>query len=502
MTPTANAPASTVVAPVLARARRAQAEWAALPLAQRLAALRRLARVLTRERERIVRAIRDDTSKPRTEALAEIAAGVELVLHYANTAPRVLRTQWVDTGPLVGKSACVIREPLGVIGIITPWNYPYLLTQDAVTAAIAAGNGAVVKPSEFTPTASHLVAEAVERAGLPAGLVQVVEGDGSVGEALVESGVDRVVFTGSTATGRRVMEAAARRLVPVTLELGGKDPALVLADADLDRAARGVAFGAFFNAGQTCISTERAYVHTAVFESFVDRVVEVVDSLRWDGSAGATDLGPMVTPAQWRIVRDQLGEAAREGARFRAGGIPADDGSRVIPPTVVTDLPAHARLLREETFGPVLPIVRVRDEDEAIARANDTPFGLFASVWTRDEARGREVARRLRAGGVSINDTLSHYAVPGLPMGGVGDSGFGVRRGDDGLREMTRPRTIFQHRWGLRREPWWFPYTPRTERLVEALLVIRGEGWMRGLSRAWRVLARGGGVGGEHGGGG
>lgn len=478
------------MADAVSRARRAQEAWAALPLKARLDRLEALARVFTDRRDQVVDAVREETGKPRVEALAEVLAAVELLRHYARVAPRVLRTEQVGTGHLLGKAAHVIREPLGVVGIITPWNYPFLTTQDAVTAALAGGNGAVVKPSEFTPAASRLIPGMLEVAGISPNLVQVVEGDGAAGAALVRAGVDKVVFTGSTAIGRRVMAAAAETLTPVLLELGGNDPAIVLDDADLDRAAHGVVFGGFFNAGQTCLSTERVFVVESVHDEFLQKVVAATAALR-AGDDGDSDVSRLVTPAQRRIVRDQLQDAAAKGATLHGAGVPREEEPRVIPPVVVTGAEEGTRLLDEETFGPVLPVIPVRSEKEAVERANGTGYGLFASVWTRDLARGERVARQLRAGGVSVNDTLTHYAVPGLPMGGVGESGFGVRRGKDGLREMTRPRTVFVHRWGLRREFFWFPYSARSGRWVEALLVLRGNGWLRGLPEALRVI-RGG----------
>lgn len=471
----------------VARAREAQAVWASLPMKERLGALEALARIFTDRREVVVEAVRSETGKPRVEALAEVLAAVELLRHYAEIAPHVLRTEGVSTGYLLGKSAHIVREPLGVVGIITPWNYPFLTTQDAITAAVAAGNAAVVKPSEFTPAASRIIPGLVREAGLPEGLVQVVEGDGSVGAALVRSGVDKVVFTGSTATGRKVMALASETLTPVVLELGGNDPAIVLEDADLDRAAHGIAFGAFFNAGQTCLSTERVFVVDAVHDAFLEKVTAVTAALR-AGEGEAVDVGRIVTPAQRRVVRDHLREAVAAGAVLHVGEVPAEEEPRVVKPSVVAGAGPGTRLLDEETFGPVLPVIRVKDEEEAVARANATPYGLFASVWTRDLARGERIARRLQAGGVSVNDTLAHYAVPGLPMGGVRDSGFGVRRGADGLREMTRPRTVFLHRRGPKREFFWFPYSDRATRWVEALLVLRGRGWVRGLPDAVRVI--------------
>jgi succinate-semialdehyde dehydrogenase/glutarate-semialdehyde dehydrogenase len=473
------------------RARRAQADWWAIEQGERFRVLSRLAAVLADEREALARTVRRETGKPRVEALAEILAAQEAIRFFAREGPRVLRRHGVDTGWIAGKEGYVVREPYGVIGAITPWNYPLLLTLDAVVAALFGGNAVVVKPSEFTPLSALAVPPLLAAAGAPEGLVEVVTGDGSTGAALVRGGVDKVVFTGSSATGRKVMAAAAEALVPVVLELGGKDPALVLEDADLERAAHGVVYGAFFNAGQTCISTERVYVVDEVAAPFTTRVAELVAGLR-AGPVEGCDVGPLVTPDQRRIVRDQLDDAVARGATVRVGsasGGEADDA--LIPPTLLTDVTEEMKVAREETFGPVLPIMVVADEAEAVRRANATPYGLFASVWTRDLARGRRIAERLRAGGVSVNDTLTHYAVAGLPMGGVGESGFGRRRGLAGLEEMTRPRTVLVHRLGLRREVFWFPYRPLAERVMEAMVVLRGRGWLKGLPAAVAVL-RGG----------
>lgn len=473
------------------RARAAQRLWWAREQRERFDVLRGFAPVLAEHGSDLADIVRAETGKPRVEALAEILAAQEAIHFFAREGPQVLRRRGVSTGWIRGKEAYVLREPYGVVGAITPWNYPLILTLDAVLAALFGGNAVVVKPSEFTPLSALALPSLLDEAGVPPGLVQVVTGDGATGAALVASGVDKLVFTGSGATGRSVMAAAAAQLVPVVLELGGKDPALVLEDADLERAARGIVYGAFFNAGQTCISTERVYVVEAVADDLIARLASLVDALR-SGTGPDCDLGPLVTPAQRRIVREQLADAIALGATVRAGSATGGDPDEaIVPPTLLTDVTDDMKVLAEETFGPLLPVVVVPDEEEAIRRANASRYGLFASVWTRDLARGQRIAARLRAGGVSVNDTLTHYAVAGLPMGGVGESGFGRRRGLAGLEEMTRPRAVLVHRHGLRREVWWFPYSPFAERLMEAVVLLRGRGWVRGLPAAVAAL-RGG----------
>lgn len=472
------------------RARVVQRGWASLSVADRLRRLEGLHRAIGEGAEDVAEVIRSETGKPEVEALSEVVVALDLLRFYRKNAGDVLGRKRVSTGWLLGRKAWIEREPYGVVGVISPWNYPFILAMDPVVTALVAGNGVVLKPSEFTAFSGLRVEELCREAGLPEGLVRVVTGDGRTGDALVRSGVDKVVFTGSPATGRKVLAAAAENLTPVTLELGGKDPALVLEDADLERAARGIVFGAFYNAGQTCISTERVLVVDAVYDAFVKRVTELTEALR-AGSAGGGDVGPMTTPDQLRTVEAHVEEAVAGGARVLVGGDRTDPASNVYLPTVLVDVKPEMRVVREETFGPVMPILRVRDAEEAVRRANESPFGLFASVWTGDRERGIAVARKLRAGGVSVNDTLSHYAVPGLPMGGVGESGFGRTRGLEGLRELSRTRSLLVDRTGLSGDPWWFPYTGARVRVVRALAEFRKDPGLRGVFRAVGTLLGG-----------
>ncbi len=473
----------------VSRVREVQVGWASLPPTDRARRLSGVRREVERRSEEIADRIAGETGKPESEALTEVAVVLGLFRYLEDIAPGLLSPRSVSTRWLFPRRAWVEREPWGVIGIISPWNYPFVLTMEPVITALFGGNGVVLKPSEFTPFSGAVIPDLVEAGGLPEDLVRVVQGRGPTGAALVESGVDRIHFTGSPATGRKILAAAAPRLLPVSLELGGKDPALVLEDANLERAARGIVFGSFFNAGQTCVATERVYVVDAVHDAFVRRVVELTRELR-AGPVGSIDIGPMTVPFQLELVEAHLADAREKGAEILCGGERIDPASNVLTPAVVTEVTSEMKLISEETFGPVLPVVRVRDEEEAVERANAQSFGLFASVWTGDAERGVRVARRLRAGGVSINDTLAHWSVAGLPMGGVGESGFSRVHGEEGLRDFTRARAILVNKGRRSRDPWWYPYTPFTRRIVRALIRWDGRDGIRRLTGALGGLFR------------
>ncbi|MCA1558113.1 MAG: aldehyde dehydrogenase family protein, partial [Acidobacteria bacterium] len=366
---------------------------------------------------------------------------------------------------LMGRSSKIVYKPLGIVGIISPWNFPWAIPLGEVVMALMAGNAVVLKPSELSPLTGLKIGEIFKRAGLPDGLLQVVTGDGSTGAALVEAGVDKIMFTGSVATGKRVAEVAARRLMPVVLELGGKDPMIVLDDADIERAAHAAVWGAFANSGQACASVERCYVQTSVAPKFIERVVELTRALK-QGAAESSDIGSMSSERQLETVEEHVDDALAHGARaITGGGRRSDMGGAFYEPTVLVDVDHTMKVMREETFGPVLPVMTFEAEDEAVRLANDSVFGLTASVWTKNIGRGRRMALQIQAGTVMVNEVLYTHGIAQAPWGGVKESGLGRTHGRLGLLELVQPQHIHVNRITLLRDFWWFNYTPRAAHL-------------------------------------
>jgi len=349
----------------------------------------------------------------------------------------------VSAGILANFRATISYHPLGVIAVIGPWNYPMFTPMGSIAYALAAGNAVVFKPSELTPLVGARLAEIAAKSIAVPDLLQVVTGAGATGAALSRAAVDKIAFTGSTATGKKIMAAAAERLTPVLLELGGKDPMIVTDDADLDKAADACVFGALTNTGQACISVERVYVADAVHDAFVERVVNNVKHLKVGGDDG--HLGAMTSPAQVGIVKDHLEDAVRRGAKVLTGGPDAISGN-YIQPTVLTGVTHEMKVMTEETFGPVIPIARVGSTEEALRLANESRYGLGSSVFGK---RARELADKIRAGMTSVNSVMGFAGIPSLPFGGVGESGFGRIHGDDGIREFCRTKSTAEETMSL-----------------------------------------------------
>ncbi|UCC72139.1 MAG: aldehyde dehydrogenase family protein [Gemmatimonadota bacterium] len=469
-------------------ARAAQAEWSRRSLEERAAALDRVRRLTAERSEEIARVIRAETGKVLGEALFETVVACDYLDYLTRTAPKALLARRAGTGWLSHRRARVVYDPFGVVGAITPWNYPFTISMSSVGTPVAAGNAVVLKPSEYTPATGQLVIELFAEGTGMENLVVLATGDGGTGEALIEAGVDKIAFTGSAETGKKVMAKAAGSLTPVVLELGGKDAMIVCEDADIERAARGAVWGAFYGCGQVCMSVERAYVADGVYNQFVEAVVAEARRVRTSDEPEAM-VGSLIAPFQLEKVESQVRDAQTRGARVLLGGRPIKGPGHFYEPTVVVDVDHGMDLMREETFGPVLPIMRVRDEKEAVQLANDSPFGLDASIWTRDPARARRIAGQLRVGSVVVNDHLINYTIPDLPFGGVGHSGFGRVHGLEGLREFVRPKAWVEDRLALKREPYWFEEGSSGEGLVRSLLKFRhGQGTLRRVGAALGML--------------
>lgn len=479
---------------LLERCRSAQLAWARLPVGERVRALSRAKRAFLAAGEDIAALIEREIGRPRAETyLAEIIPDADLFDHWCSRGPVLLQPEGVPIDSLVfpGKRGVVERLPRGVIAVIAPWNFPVALPLRVIVPALLSGNAVVLKPSEHAARTGARLVEAL-RGALPDGLLALVQGGPSQGAALVEAGPDAVFFTGSPGTGRAVAVTAARGLVPAYLELGGKDAAIVLDDADLDRAARGIVWAAFANAGQNCAAIERCYVERSVLPAFVERLRGEIASLRvGPGIEGEVDVGPLSTPAQHATVRGQLEEARARGASVQGG----EPGPGLhLRPALLVDPPHDLSLLRHETFGPVLPVIGVAGEDEAVRRANDSAYGLTASVWSRDLRRAERVGRRLQAGVLTVNNHAFTGGLPQAPWSGVRGSGSGVVSSASMLHELTRPRFVLVDGSRSRRELWWYPYDAALLRLGRALARLRagGPGRLRALGEsASAFVARG-----------
>jgi succinate-semialdehyde dehydrogenase/glutarate-semialdehyde dehydrogenase len=461
------------VAAAVNRCRMAQPAWARLSYRERARFILHARQIVLEQLEDIADLISRETGKPKSEAISmEIVPTLDLMHYFAHHTRRLLDRRKIDLGQynFMARSSYIVYKPLGVVGIISPWNFPWATPLDEVVMALMAGNAVVVKPSELTPLTALKIADVFKQSQLPEGLLAIVTGDGSTGAALVDAGVNKIMFTGSVKTGKRVAEAAAKHLTPVVLELGGKDPMIVLEDADLENAARAAIWGAFCNSGQACASIERCYVQESIAEKFTDLVVEETRRLKQDkASTDAIDIGAMVNEQQLQIVEDHVSDAVERGAQVRTGGHRLNSGGGWFhQPTVMTNVDHSMKLMRDETFGPVLPIMTFKTDEEAIRLANDSTYGLTASVFTRDIARGRRIAEQIDAGTVMINEVVYTHAVAQTPWGGVKQSGYGRTHGRLGLLEMVSPQHIHANALPRLSDVWWFPYTKQAGELFRA----------------------------------
>lgn len=461
------------VAVAVRGARAAQPAWAALSYRERARFVLRAREFVLAQTEEIAQLISRETGKPPAEAISmEVVPTLDAMNYFAHNTARMLKREKIDIGQygLLGRSSYIFYKPLGVVGIISPWNFPWATPLDEVVMALMAGNAVVLKPSELTPLTALKIGAIFKEARLPQGLLEIVTGDGSTGAALVEAGVDKIMFTGSVATGKRVAEAAAKQLIPVVLELGGKDPMIVLEDAKLENAARAAIWGAFCNSGQACASIERCYVHESIAPQFIELVVKETRALRQGTpTAEDVDVGAMTNERQLQIVESHVGDAVKKGAQVQTGGSRVNDGDGWFhQPTVVTNVDHSMELMTEETFGPVLPIMTFKTDNEAVRLANDSIYGLTASVFTSDLKRGRALAERIDAGTVMVNEVVYTHAVAQTPWGGVKQSGYGRTHGRLGLLELVTPQHIHANAVPWLPDVWWFRYTKEAGRLFRS----------------------------------
>ncbi|MGC5287924.1 aldehyde dehydrogenase family protein [Micromonospora sp. DT231] len=445
--------------------------WAGLGFTDRRERMLRWRALLAKRIEELAELVHVEGGKPTADAIVEIVTAIEHIDWAARNANRVLGPRRVRSRLILAEfSGHLEYQPHGVVGVIGPWNYPVFTPIGSAAYALAAGNAVVLKPSEYTPAAGQWLVDSFAEVVPEHQVFTAVHGLGDVGAALCRSGVDKLAFTGSTATARKVMAACAETLTPVLIEGGGKDAMIVDSDADLDAAAEACVWGGMTNAGQTCIGIERVYAVDAVFDAFVDKVVARAGRLTV-GPEG-TDIGPITMPTQIDVIRRHIDAAITSGGRAVLGG-PSAVQPPYVHPTVLVDVPEESAAVREETFGPTLTISRVRDADEAVTRANALPYGLGGSVFGR--RRAVSIARRLRSGMASINSALTFAGMSTLPFGGVGDSGFGRIHGEDGLREFGRAKAVTRRRARSLLPSMTFERTPTdVARLVKAIKIMYG----------------------------
>jgi acyl-CoA reductase-like NAD-dependent aldehyde dehydrogenase len=463
---TVSTPAEVTAA--IARARAAQPAWAALPAAERAAIIARALDVLLARKDEICATVQGESGKPLAEALAiEIVPSCDFINYWAGRAARDLADERIGLHgylkPL--KKLYIHYQPLGVVGVITPWNGPFVLSLNPTVQALLAGNAVVLKPSEITPHSGGWAARVLWEAGVPGDVLQLVHGDGESGAALVSGDIDKISFTGSVGTGKKVAAACASRLIPCSLELGGKDAMIVCSDADLERAANGAVYLSMFNSGQVCVGVERIYVVESVADEFIRLVTDKAATVTY---GQGNDVGPLFWDRQLEIVSRHVEDAKAKGATILVGGEAAPGQGLYYKPTVVAGLTHDMDLMNEETFGPVVAIMRVKDEDEAVRLANDSKYGLSGSIFTKDPKKAMRIGKRLKTGSVVHNDAAVIYGVAEAPFGGRKDSGLGQVNGRNAIRSYTHELPILIDRWGRAKEDIWYPYADKTVKTLES----------------------------------
>jgi succinate-semialdehyde dehydrogenase/glutarate-semialdehyde dehydrogenase len=465
----------SLVPQLVEKARKAQAQWATVHIQERCARIGVLQKKILASADALAEVVVRESGKPRVEAkFADVFVALDTAAYFAEYGVALLKAEKVPHHSMAAKlkSGAVFYEPLGVLGIISSWNYPLAIPFSQIIPAVAAGNAVLCKTSDFTPGCGELIGKLFAEAGFPDGLVAILQGGAEVGQALIDARPDKVLFTGSVATGRRVAEACAKKLVPSVLELGGKDAMVVLADADVDTASSAAVWGGYCNCGQVCLSVERLFVEQSISEEFIRACVEKTQRLRLGpGNDPQNDVGPLIRPQHVQRMNELLADAVQRGAKVLCGGRARPElGPGFFEPTVLVGVNSSMALFQDETFGPILPIQVVKDSEEAIRQANDTEFVLAASVWTRDTKKGKHIARGLRVGTVMINDLISAFAIAEAPHGGTGLSGWGRTHGKAGLMEMVNLKYVDVDWLPGTEKPWWYRYDADLEKAVDAVL--------------------------------
>jgi len=472
--------------PILVAARKAAKDWRELPMTERLGRIRSFRGRVVDELDTITETVKTDTGKPSVETLMnDVLPVLETASYLENRAVSILRTEKRRSPFLYPRSRFYVEHhPHGVVLVLAPWNFPFQLALIPALSALVAGNAVVIKVSERTPAMGPLLQNLFMKAEFPKNIVQVVTGGPEEGEALVRSGPDMVFLTGGTTTGRSVMRLAAERLIPLVLELGGKDPMIVFPDAPFHRAVEAAVYGAFVNAGQVCVSVERVYVHKDLFDRFAEALVHRTAGVRL-GSDEDADVGPLITEGHADRFRELIQDALDKGARALT---PVSIQGRRAEPIILTGVNSQMRLWDEEAFGPVLLLSPFDSEEDAVRLANGTPYGLNASVWTMDLLKGRRVSSQLESGNVAVNDVIKNIGNPHTPFGGVKASGLGVSHGPEGLRSFCRPMAVMVNRGRWKREPNWFPYGPKRRRDLKTMLALlySDKSWVRRLTEMIR----------------